>query len=74
MFKLILVVLIIAMLISLGVALKALFREQGQPVDRSKTMKWLTIRISLAVAIALVVIVGLMTGELSIGAPWLGQY
>lgn len=74
MYKIVLVVLIIAMLLSLGVSLKALFQEQGIAVNRSKTLTWLTIRIILAAAIGVVTIVGFVTGELTIGAPWTGHF
>ncbi len=73
MLKLILVVLLIAMLLSLAVALKNLFINAGK-ADQSKTFKWLVIRICLGVAILIVIAIGFFTGELSIGAPWSGQY
>jgi hypothetical protein len=74
MYKIVLVILIIAMLFSLGVSLKALFQEKGIAIDRSKTLTWLTIRIVLAAAIGVVVFVGFVTGELTIGAPWTGHF
>lgn len=63
--KVILILLIIAMLISLSGGLNSLFQSPD------KTVKWLTIRVALAVAIIVVVAVGLITGELNISAPWL---
>ena len=71
MLKFILVILLLAMLVSLGVALKALFAGAQTPEN---TYKWLRIRVALAVAIFIVVVVGFYTGDLSISAPWLGQY
>jgi hypothetical protein len=71
--KIILVLLLIAMLVSLSGALNALFRNQGES-DSSKTLNWLAIRVAIAVAILIVVAIGFFTGELSIGAPWSGQY
>ena len=62
------------MLVSLAASLKALFKEQGQAHGKSKTLNWLTIRVTLAVAIGVVVAIGFFTGELTIGAPWTGKY
>ena len=72
MFKFILIVLLFAMLVSLALALKSLFT--GQSSDTTKTYRWLRIRVALALAIFIVTAIGFYTGELSIGAPWLGQY
>lgn len=71
--KIILVLLIIAMLVSLSGALNALFTESSDG-NHSKTFKWLAIRVSIAVAIIIVVTIGFVTGELTIGAPWTGRY
>lgn len=73
MFKVILVLLVIAMLVSLSGALGSLFNNAGQ-TDRPNTFNWLILRISIAVAILLVMLIGFITGELSFGAPWSGQY
>lgn len=73
LFKIILVLLIIAMLLSLTGAMRSLFQESSEE-GQSKTFKWLAIRVSLAVAIMVVVIIGFLTGQLTIGAPWSGQY
>lgn len=71
--KIILVLLIIAMLVSLSGALRSLFTDRNEE-GQSKTYKWLVIRVSLAVAIIVVIFVGYYTGQLSVGAPWSGQY
>jgi Flp pilus assembly pilin Flp len=71
--KIILVLLIIAMLVSLSGALKSLFSEHSAE-GQSKTYKWLMIRVSLAAAIILVLIIGFYTGQLTVGAPWSGKY
>ncbi|WP_320822080.1 DUF2909 family protein [Reinekea sp.] len=73
MLKVILVLLLIAMLVSLSGALGSLFRSAGQS-ERPNTFNWLALRIGIAVAILGVILIGFFTGQLSIGAPWLGQY
>lgn len=74
LFKIILIVLILAMLVSLSGALKALFTDRDQAMEASKTYKWLVIRVSLAVAIIVVTAIGFFSGELTMGAPWTGRY
>ena len=71
--KFILVLLVIAMLVSLSGALKSLFANK-KGVDNTKTFNWLVVRVAIAVAIIVVVSYGFFTGQLSIGAPWTGQY
>jgi len=65
--------LVIAMLLSLSGALKNLFRDQGKS-ESAQTFKWLAIRVSIAVMIILVVAFGVYSGQLTISAPWTGQY
>lgn len=69
--KVIMVVLIIAMLLSLSGALVALFKDEQ---DSKRMVKLLTIRVSLAVMILIVLVYGYMSGELTQGAPWSGRY
>lgn len=69
--KVILILLIIAMLVSLSSALTSLFRDDA---ESKRLVKLLTIRVSLAALIVLVLIIGFVTGELSQQAPWVGQY
>lgn len=69
--KVILILLIIAMLVSLSGALTSLFRDDS---DSRRLVKLLTIRVSLAALIVVVLIIGFVTGELSQQAPWVGQY
>ncbi len=71
--KIIIVFLIIAMLVSLAVALKSLFKGQGES-NAPNTYKWLIIRIVIALAILVVVMYGLASGVLTIAAPWSGRY
>lgn len=69
--KVILILLIIAMLVSLTGALTSLFKDQS---DSKRLMTLLTIRVSLAALIVVVLVIGFVTGELSQQAPWVGQY
>lgn len=69
--KVILILLIIAMLVSLTGALTSLFKNQS---DSKRLMSLLTIRVSLAALIVVVLVIGFVTGELSQQAPWVGQY
>lgn len=69
--KIIMIILIIAMLLSLSGALVALFKNDN---ESRRTMKLLTIRVTLASLIILVLIIGFVTGELSQTAPWIGRY
>lgn len=69
--KTILILLIIAMLVSLSGALATLFKKE----DESKRMvKLLTVRVTLAALIIIVLIIGFVTGELTQHAPWSGRY
>ncbi|EAR09805.1 DUF2909 family protein [Reinekea blandensis] len=74
LFKVILILLILAMLVSLSGALKSLFTDRDDAQNQSNTFKWLVIRVSLAVAIILVTAIGFFMGELTMGAPWTGRY
>ncbi|MHA7878714.1 MAG: DUF2909 domain-containing protein [Saccharospirillum sp.] len=69
--KIILIVLILAMLLSLTGALVSLFKNEQ---DSKRTVKLLTIRVTLASLIILVMIIGFVTGELNQTAPWIGRY
>lgn len=69
--KVIMIILIIAMLLSLSGALVALFKNDN---ESRRTLKLLTIRVTLASLIILVLIIGFVTGELNQTAPWIGRY
>lgn len=71
--KLLLAVLIVAMLISLTGALKSLFKDAGN-TETDHTFRWLRLRVGLAVAIIVVIAIGVLTGEFSPSAPWSGRY
>jgi hypothetical protein len=68
-FKTIVIILFIANIVALGAALRALLTDQTD--SSGKTVKYLTIRVILAVALLAVVAVGLLTGQLGASAPWL---
>ena len=68
-FKIIVIILFIANIVALGVALRALFTNQTD--GSGKTVKYLTLRVILAVALLVFVGVGLLTGQLGASAPWL---
>lgn len=70
--KTILIVLIIAMILSLSGALVALFKNDKE--SNKRTVNLLTIRVTLASLIILVMIIGFVTGELNQTAPWIGSY
>lgn len=69
--KIVIIVLIVAMLASLSGGLSALFKDEP---ESKRLMKLLTIRVSLAVLIIVVLIIGFVTGNLTQHAPWSGQY
>ncbi|HIE88462.1 MAG: DUF2909 family protein [bacterium] len=68
-FKFIVIILFIANIVALGAALRALLTDQTD--SSGKTVKYLTVRVLLAVALLAVVAVGLITGQLGASAPWL---
>ena len=68
-FKFIVIILFIANIVALGVALRALLTDQTD--SSGKTVKYLTVRVLLAVALLAFVGVGLLTGQLGASAPWL---
>jgi hypothetical protein len=68
-FKFIVIILFIANIVALGVALRALLTNQTD--SSGKTVKYLTVRVLLAVALLAFVGVGLLTGQLGASAPWL---
>ena len=68
-FKFIVIILFIANIVALGAALRALLTNQTD--SSGKTVKYLTVRVLLAVALLAFVGVGLLTGQLGASAPWL---
>jgi hypothetical protein len=69
MFKAILAVLLFAMIFALLTAARHLWREDG-----AKTLHWLWWRVGLAVALISVMVLGVVTGQLEMNAPWAGAY
>ena len=65
--KPVIVILFLAILVSLSTSVVYLLKDQGR-TDR--TRKWLGIRVTLAVLLILCVAYGLITGQLTISAPW----
>ena len=68
-FKILVITLFVANIVALGAALRALLTDQTD--SSGKTVKYLTIRVILAVALLGVVGLGLITDELGASAPWL---
>lgn len=69
MFKLLLAVLLLAMIIALATSARHLWREDG-----AKTLYWLWWRVGLAAVLMVVLVIGLVTGQLDVAAPWSGTY
>ncbi len=69
MFKLLVVILTLAMVAALVTAFRHLWREDG-----GKTLYWLWWRVGIAVALLIVIVIGFLTGELGMQAPWHGAY
>ena len=65
--KTIIVILLIAIIISLGRSLVFLFKDTG---SSKRTMHSLGIRVTLAAALVATIVYGFFTGQLEIGAPW----
>lgn len=68
LFKFIVVVLFIGNLIALGSALYTLMVDQGKGGKRTANL--LFIRVSLALALLIVVSIGIVTGQIGVGTPW----
>ncbi|MEJ6670806.1 MAG: DUF2909 domain-containing protein [Pseudomonadales bacterium] len=67
--KTIIVLLLIANIIALGTAFYAMMHDMGDEKG-TRTAKFLTIRVSLAALLLVVVVYGILTGQLGIAAPW----
>jgi hypothetical protein len=66
------VLLLIGVLVSLVTGLGFLFKDSDQP-DSKRTLYALGARIGFAVALVATIFYGLLTGELSMSAPWHGR-
>jgi hypothetical protein len=67
MLKVIIVVLLVAIILSLGSGAVFFFKDQG---EGKRTFYALGVRVTLAVLLILCLVYGVMTGQLGINAPW----
>ena len=69
MLKIAIVVLIVALIVSLGSGLFFLMTDQGDKTKR-RTLHSLGVRLSLGIALAALVVYGVATGQLGHSNPW----
>lgn len=67
MLKVIIVILLIAIIVSLGSGAVFFFKDQG---ESKRTLHALGIRVTLAVLLMLCLTWGILSGELTLNAPW----
>ena len=67
MLKVIIVVLLVAILISLGSGAVFFFQDQGRS---KRTLYALGVRVTLAVLLVVCLTYGVISGELVLNAPW----
>jgi hypothetical protein len=67
--KTIIILLLIANIIALGTAFYAMMTDMGSS-EGTRTAKFLTMRVSLAALLLVVVTYGIITGDLGLAAPW----
>ena len=67
--KTIIILLLIANIIALATAFYAMMTDMGSS-DGTRTAKFLTVRVSLAALLLVVVAYGIITGDLGLAAPW----
>jgi hypothetical protein len=67
MLKAIIVVLLVGIILSLGSSAAFFFKDQG---EGQRTLYALGVRITLAVLLIICLVYGVMTGQLSLNAPW----
>jgi len=67
--KTIIILLLIANIIALGTAFYAMMTDMGSS-QGTRTAKFLTVRVSLAALLLVVVTYGIITGDLGLAAPW----
>jgi len=67
--KAVIVVLMLALLASLGSGFYFLMKDQGDKTKR-RTMHSLGVRLTLAICLAAVIVYGVATGQLGHGNPW----
>ena len=66
--KTIIILLLIANIIALGTAFYAMMTDMGSS-EGTRTAKFLTVRVSLAALLLVVVAYGIITGDLGLAAP-----
>lgn len=70
MLKILIVILIVLMLVTLGTGLQSLLTHK-----HPKRLVWiLWIRVAIGVGLIVLLILGALTGQLAVMAPWSGQY
>jgi hypothetical protein len=67
MLKAIIVVLLVAIILSLGSGAVFFFKDQG---EGKRTYRALGLRVTLAVLLIICLVYGVMTGQLGLNAPW----
>ncbi len=67
MLKIVILLLLIAIIISLGSGAVFFFKDQG---ETKRTLYALGIRITLAVLLMICITWGVMSGQLTLDAPW----
>ena len=67
MLKIIILILLLAVVISLGSGAVFFFKDQG---ETKRTMVALGIRITLATLLMICIVYGIMSGQLTLNAPW----
>ncbi len=70
MLKIIIAILFLAILVSLGSGAVFFFKDQG---ETKRTMYSLGIRVTLALLLMICVTYGVVSGELTLSAPWHGR-
>ncbi|MEX1196440.1 MAG: DUF2909 domain-containing protein [Pseudohongiellaceae bacterium] len=60
-------ILLVGILIALGVGFYFFFKDQGRS---RRVMYALGVRVTLAILLMITVLYGIMTGELTLQAPW----
>lgn len=67
MLKVVIVLLLLAIVISLGSGAVFFFKDQG---ESKRTLYALGVRVTLAVLLVSCIVWGLMSGQLTLNAPW----
>ena len=71
MLKVVIILLMLALVASLGSGFYFLMKDQGDKTKR-RTMHSLGVRLTLAICLAAVLVYGVATGQLGHGNPWDG--